>query len=103
MIDKNWIFNKVETLLYPVGLRNEEDEINDDIGIGMYKIVILDSIPSIDYYQYKLQLTLNYGSNAERDLHYDINLDRSIRQCFEVTSVKPGDKGLVVILMEVIY
>lgn len=103
MIDKNWIFNKVETLLYPVGLRNEEDEINDDVGIGMYKIVILDSIPSIDYYQYKLQLTLNYGSNVERDLNYDINLDRSLRQCFEVTSVKPGDKGVVVILMEVIY
>lgn len=102
MIDKQSIFDKVESILYPLGLRCEEDEINDDVGIGMYKIEILDSVPSIDYYEYFLQLTLNYGSNENRDLNYDISLDRSIRQSFAVTSVKPSDKGLVIIKMEII-
>ena len=99
MFRPSCIYDRLEAILYPLGLNLVGTEVDNvvDPGINTYEIVVNKIIPSIDYHEYYFTLTLNYGSNAERDLHYDISLDKSIRNVVQVNDIIPKDKGLMIL------
>lgn len=98
------IYNRLEVILYPLGLYLVETELDNVLepGIGTWEIVVTKSIPSIDYHQYYFTLTLNYGDNKSRDEHYDLSLDKAIRQVVQVDEILPKDKGVIVLNCELI-
>lgn len=93
------IYDRLEAILFPIGLYLDSGEMENvtDPGIGTYEVLLNSIVPSIDYHAYSFTLTLNFGDNKSRDQNYDLSLDKAIRQTVQVNSLKPGDKGLIIL------
>ena len=104
LIKPSCIYDRLESILYPLGFYISETEIDNSVdpGINTYEIVITKSIPSIDYHQYFFTIEFNFGDNTSRDQHYDINLDRSLRSVVQVNEIMFKDKGVLVLNCELI-
>lgn len=101
MLDFTYVVECVENTFVPLGIDVVDYNSDREPGDNQVKLVLIDSIPRIDYNEYKFKLIINLGTNKEMIQLYTIEIDKVLRRLFEITSRKNPKLGLIELYCQV--